>query len=272
MKSLAPNVTLGITIYVMSSKQQHLLIGEVVQRTGLTERAIRYYEERGLVAPTRTSQGLRMYGERELIRLHHISLLRRARFSLSQIDGILGQRDFNAKEVLDTQIEALEGERALIEHSLAKLRTVRDTVIAKSTIDAETLCTLIKLGEAKMVKDDWQKIYDKYYTPEQQREWEESKKKLAANFDQEAYEKKWADLSTRIEAALPLGPACERAQAFLVEWNALLEPFTAIATPEMKVNASELWQHMDEWSDQVNSPISKKVWDFITATSEASCA
>ena len=36
------------------SEGQHLRIGDVVARTGLTERAIRHYEKLGLVAPARS--------------------------------------------------------------------------------------------------------------------------------------------------------------------------------------------------------------------------
>ncbi|MEA3014500.1 MAG: MerR family transcriptional regulator, thiopeptide resistance regulator, partial [Sphingomonadales bacterium] len=60
-----------------------------------------------------------------------------------------------------------------------------------------------------------------------------SSKDVPAGFDQEAYNRQWADLGGRIAAALPLDPAGAEAQAFYGEWQALLAPFKAVATPEM---------------------------------------
>ncbi|MBA4045442.1 MAG: MerR family transcriptional regulator, partial [Erythrobacter sp.] len=50
-------------------------IQEVVRRTGLTSRALRFYEARGLIAPLRASSGRRFYGAAELERIHQIVTL-----------------------------------------------------------------------------------------------------------------------------------------------------------------------------------------------------
>ena len=50
-----------------------LPINEVVRRTGLTSRTLRFYETKGLVAPLRTASGRRIFGARELSRLHQIA-------------------------------------------------------------------------------------------------------------------------------------------------------------------------------------------------------
>jgi len=47
-------------------KDQALPIGGVVRLTGLTERALRFYEERGLIKPLRTQAGRRVYGAEDL--------------------------------------------------------------------------------------------------------------------------------------------------------------------------------------------------------------
>jgi DNA-binding transcriptional MerR regulator len=43
-----------------------LTIDEVVRRTGLTSRALRFYEARGLIRPLRTGSGRRLFGPGEL--------------------------------------------------------------------------------------------------------------------------------------------------------------------------------------------------------------
>ncbi|MDO9487398.1 MAG: MerR family transcriptional regulator, partial [Sphingomonadaceae bacterium] len=67
-------------------------IAEVCRRTGLTSRTLRFYEAKGLLAPLRTNSGRRLYGAGELARLNQITVLKRAGFSLAQIDGLLAGR------------------------------------------------------------------------------------------------------------------------------------------------------------------------------------
>ena len=88
-----------------------------------------------------------------------------------------------------------------------------------------------------------------------------------AGFDQAAYTKAWEDLNARIEAALPLDPASDKAQGFVAEWNTLIEPFMKMATPEMKKGAGNLWSRIDEWEGEVKSPISSKVFKFMQEAS-----
>ena len=68
-----------------------LKIQEVAAETGLTTRAIRYYEEVGLLEPAARSEGAyRLYDESDLERLRHIKELRdEAGFSLAQIGQLL---------------------------------------------------------------------------------------------------------------------------------------------------------------------------------------
>ena len=61
-------------------------IGKVSRRSGVSVRALRFYERIGLLAPAaRRPSGYRLYGEREL---HHLAFIRQARalgFTLASI-------------------------------------------------------------------------------------------------------------------------------------------------------------------------------------------
>jgi DNA-binding transcriptional MerR regulator len=113
-----------------------LRINEVAADTGLTTRAIRYYEEMGLLEPAARSEGdYRLYDESDLERLQFIRGLRDdAGFSLAQIRQLLeddaarernrerfrttGDPDerraliLDARERVDHQIEILETKAA----------------------------------------------------------------------------------------------------------------------------------------------------------------
>jgi DNA-binding transcriptional MerR regulator len=64
-------------------------IGELSRRTGVSERALRYYEEQGLLSPERRQSGYRVYGEADVAAVRRIRLLLAAGLSTAQIFEVL---------------------------------------------------------------------------------------------------------------------------------------------------------------------------------------
>jgi MerR family redox-sensitive transcriptional activator SoxR len=62
-----------------------LSIGQLADRTGLAVSAIRFYEEKGLVAPHRNSGGQRRYERADIRRLSFVMISQQLGFSLSEI-------------------------------------------------------------------------------------------------------------------------------------------------------------------------------------------
>jgi DNA-binding transcriptional MerR regulator len=65
----------------------YLRIGEVAERTSVTERTLRFYEEKGLLrAPTRMEGGFRLYSDSDVERVERIKDLQKLLgFSLAEI-------------------------------------------------------------------------------------------------------------------------------------------------------------------------------------------
>jgi len=244
-------------------------IGVVARRTGLTERALRYYEQRGLVRPARSANGRRVYADSDLARLGHVVLLGRMGFSLSRIGQLLRAGNFDAGTLVDLQIETCERDRGRIDEILRVLRTARENLGRDRQLDMEALCELIRMGESKMNDEAWEKIYRRYFTAEEREHWRNQAEQLPADFDQEAYNRQWTELDGRIRAALPLDPRSELAGIFLDQWNALLEPFLEAADGTMLETAGRLWSRQREWEGEVASPVSRETWDFIGAVQRA---
>ena len=73
---------------------EHMQIGEVAERTGLSLRSIRYYEEVGLVPPSaRTVGGFRLYLADDLERLEMVKRMKPLDFSLDEMRDLLGTLD-----------------------------------------------------------------------------------------------------------------------------------------------------------------------------------
>lgn len=84
-------------------------VHEVVKLTGITARTLHYYDEIGLLKPTKvTEAGYRMYDDTALSRLHNILLFRELQFPLKEIKAILDSPNFDPSEAIAQQIELLE--------------------------------------------------------------------------------------------------------------------------------------------------------------------
>ena len=90
-------------------------ISELAHEFALTTRAIRFYEDEGMLAPERRGRS-RIYRERERVRLKLILRGKRLGLSLSEIREILDLYETNVDEVpqLRKFVEVLEARRALL--------------------------------------------------------------------------------------------------------------------------------------------------------------
>ena len=113
-------------------------IGEVAQRTGLSLRAIRYYEEVGLIRPSsRTQGGFRLYTEPDVARLNLVKRMKPLGFSLEQARDLLGVLDaLDAAEADSGERDALVGRlatyRVAVQRRCTELRKELDTAEAFS--------------------------------------------------------------------------------------------------------------------------------------------
>ena len=73
----------------MSSSAPFLNPSEAARRLGVSAKALRLYEARGLIAPVRTAAGWRAYGPDEMARVAEIAALRELGLSLTQVARVL---------------------------------------------------------------------------------------------------------------------------------------------------------------------------------------
>jgi DNA-binding transcriptional MerR regulator len=130
-----------------------LRINEVASETGLTTRAIRYYEEIGLLEPAARSEGdYRLYDASDLDRLAFIRSLRDdAGFSLAQIGQLL--EDEAARERNRERYRATEDpaeRRAILTDARVRVDRQIETLEAK----AVRLATMIDEARARRVHLD----------------------------------------------------------------------------------------------------------------------
>jgi DNA-binding transcriptional MerR regulator len=112
-------------LVVGSEDAAMIQVGEIARRTGVSARTIKYYEERGLVHPTRTQSRYRLYSEADVERLERICQLRGFGFSIATIEEVLRyptQRDGDGTRHLSL---------SAIEKVYQSLSAQRDALLAR---------------------------------------------------------------------------------------------------------------------------------------------
>jgi DNA-binding transcriptional MerR regulator len=248
-------------------------ITEVAHRTGLTSRALRFYEARGLVQPLRSYNGRRHYGPAELERIHQIVMLKRAGLSLSDIARMTASRSVDLSALISAKLAAIEEQAAALDEARLLLTSIKSRIDRSEPIDVATFCSLIQQRDIVMTDANsaWAAITDRYMTDEAKADFAKAMPLLGEDFASKDQDRRWQELGARIKAALPLDPTSDAALAFVREWFALLAPFSAVATPAMWDGSRAMYADVDNWQGKTAADpgFDGEVWRFINAATSA---
>jgi DNA-binding transcriptional MerR regulator len=116
-------------------------IGELAQEFDVTTRAIRFYEDQGLLSPTRNGQA-RVYSARDRVRLKLVLRGKRLGFSLGEIGEMLDLYDADPSEVGQLQyfVSKLDERRAQLNQQQQDI-----LVTLKELDDIEAQCKALLL-------------------------------------------------------------------------------------------------------------------------------
>ena len=106
-------------------------IGELSAKVGLTERTIRYYEERGLLESVkRLDGGQRVYTDDDVRRLKFIRKLKVLGLSLQEMHELEGmyKTERSNRAVLPRLIELLDAHLVTVDGRIAELHGLRDEI------------------------------------------------------------------------------------------------------------------------------------------------
>ena len=136
-----------------TTAQELLGIGAAAARAGVSERALRYYQQIGLLVPARTTGGLRRYSEEDLARVARIRELQTLLgLNLDEIAVVLRNEDRIAQIRLSYHDERTSEaqRRELTRECLTLAEDLRVTVQAKRDALDEFLTDLdARIGKAR---------------------------------------------------------------------------------------------------------------------------
>jgi DNA-binding transcriptional MerR regulator len=155
----------------------HLSPAETARRFGISIKALRLYEQHGLLKPLRTANGStgaawRGYGSDQFARLHQILALKRLGLSLGQIGEVLIGED-RLDRVLAAQERVLTKDSERITRALKLIRKARTKLASGATLsidDLETLTqeTVMTKSTAEEMKEILTPFTHKHLTPQEQ--------------------------------------------------------------------------------------------------------
>lgn len=125
-----------------------LTAAECASRTGLTVRALRVYENYGLITPGRSAAGWRRYGVQELLKLNEIGLLKVLGLTLNQIRDLTRRPSSPMlRQLLELHSAAWKHRRAEAERGQTVVEAALMQLQAGQSLSVEQLCSLIRSFE-----------------------------------------------------------------------------------------------------------------------------
>jgi DNA-binding transcriptional MerR regulator len=96
---------------------------------GVSAKALRHYEQRGLIVPARSRAGWRAYSPADIVRAARIIALRRLGLTLRQVKQALGGNDGNLESVLAAHQATLENDVRRIAADVETIRRLRADLV-----------------------------------------------------------------------------------------------------------------------------------------------
>ena len=190
-----------------------LKVNEVAKLTGVTVRTLHYYDEIGLLKPSKvTESGYRLYDDDVLEKLQQILFFRELDFSLEEIGKIMSNPHYDKSEALRKQEELLLQKR----HRLDKL-----IELVQRTIKGDAKMSFKEFDMAEIEENK------RKYAHEVRERWgdtdayKESEKKTAGYTEAQwaAISGEGADILREFSEARHLEPESEKAQALVKRWQ-----------------------------------------------------
>lgn len=127
----------------MSYSTYHLTASEAARQLGISAKALRLYEQRGLIRPARTSAGWRTYSPKEMARAAEIAALRALGLTLAQVKTVLYGDPQGLEPALAAHQRRLEEE---MHHLSVTIGTLRDLTSAIAAGKGPDLLELARLA------------------------------------------------------------------------------------------------------------------------------
>lgn len=210
-------------------------VHEFAKLAGVTVKALHHYDRLGLLQPSRTTSGYRIYREDDLQRLEQIIALKFLGVPLKQIKAVLDRTPAELQAALRMQRDAIEEKR---EHLARAIRAIRAAEEALESGQPASAAILKKIIEVIEMQNDVE-VMKRYYSSEE--EWQRRKR-----YYEEGPSQEWQQLYRDIVDSLDADPAGDRAQDLAGRWLHLSMRACA-GDAEHQTDSRVAWMDREHW-------------------------
>lgn len=198
-----------------------LTVKQLSQLAGVTTRTLHYYDEIGLLEPESVrANGYRYYGDDSLLKLQQILFYRELDLPLENIKQIMGRRDYDVLEALESHKQSL-GQR--VDRLERLVRTVDDTILhlkGQKEMSKEQLFEAFSDEQQEEYARQAEQMYDPATVRESNRKW----KAYSAEEKQRILDE-GGQIYTDMVAAMPKGADSPEVQAVVERWRRHMDYF-----------------------------------------------
>ena len=221
-----------------------MTVKEVSRLTGVSIRALQYYDRIGLLHPSgHTEAGYRLYGEADLETLQQILLFRELEFPLKDIRKIIRSPGFDRSKALDQQIGLLKLKKEHIENLIDLAERIKETEVGTLSFDA---FDTEKLEEyAAQAKASWgtTPAYQEY----------EKKSKNRTEEETRDISRGLMDIFAEFGAIRNTDPASEAAQALVTKLQEYITNHYYACTKEILSGLGKMYAAGGEFTRNIDS-------------------
>ena len=239
-----------------------LTVNEVSQKTGVSIRALQYYDRIGLLHPAAYSDArYRLYDDTSLEKLQQILLFRELGFPLKEIKEIVNRPDYDKSKALAQQIELLKLKKEHIENLIDLAIGIKAMGVKQLTFDA---FDTRKIDEyARQAKASWGK------TPEYKEYQEKSKGRTKE--EELALHERMMDIFAQFGTVRNVDPASEEAQVLVQKLRDFITEHMYTCSKEILSSLGKMYGGGGDFTTNIDKFAGEGTAEFVAAAIETYC-
>ncbi len=216
-------------------------VGTFAEMAGVTVRTLHFYDEAGLLKPSRQmGNQRRQYQQADLLRLQQILTLKRLGFSLQEIETLLDSPTYDVSQSLRIQRDAVAQQIGQLQSAYYALTRTLEAVESGQAIDWRQVTAIIQ-GLSDPDKNQWMV---RYYR-EEDWDWLQDRAMTMTPEQVELGARAWEDLHAGFRAVRHLPPDHADVQTLAERMQKLIAMFTE-GRPEIEAALGKLYSDVSQ--------------------------
>ncbi len=196
-------------------------VKQLSKMAGVTPRTLHHYDEVGLLKPSQIGEnGYRYYGEEALLKLQQILFYRELDFPLDEIRKLMGRRDFDVLQALESHKESLSKQQERLKRLLITVDNTIQHIKGEKIMSQKGLFEGFSEEEQEKYAQEAEQMYDPETVRESNRKWKAysaAKKEVILAEGKQVY--------LDMIAAMPKGANSKEVQSIVERWRKHMDYF-----------------------------------------------